>query len=289
MINQPSRNQFGFTIVEVVVTVVVIAILASAGYLYLAKRTGDANPLGAIQKTSTGLSLNPNCEYKDPDLCKFLNNFKDQKSYSISADSTDKDNVVSNVTMDIDGENYHLQMSQKGKVSYNVIVIGNTTYTLDTSDSKWWKQDAPESASNSASLKSDFSFKMPTNSPNAKPEDRTTFEKQGKEACGNVTCFKYRANEGGQVSTIWFDDSQYQLRKIEMTDADGNKSTIEYRYDNAKVTAPSPVKTAAPDQVIMPSMPGMATPTISQQDMQDLQRISNDVQMQMPSDGSTGQ
>ena len=54
-------------------------------------------------------------------------------------------------------------------------------------------------------------------------KDDTVYEKQGKEACGDRTCFKYKVTEPGStdVSYWWFDDRDYAMRKMRTESKNG--------------------------------------------------------------------
>lgn len=277
MINQPSRNQQGF-IIPIIVAVVVIVLAAGGAWYYLSHKTGDANPLSALQKTTAGLYLNPNCDYKDADLCKFLNNWPKQQNYTMAITSTDKDGAKSTGTFQIDGQTKtHLIMSGNDQ-SYNTITIDNTTYTKDPSDNKWWKQTI---TTDNTSSQDNFKFEVP--SATASAEERTTFTKEGKEACGNLTCFKYHSMTGNSMDSmeeVWFDDSQYLLRKIESMSTDGSKSTIEYSYDKVSISAPSPIKEATANQTIMPNGTTMDS-GMTQEQLDQLKQMSQQMMDQM--------
>lgn len=256
MINQPSTPQKGF-IIPVVAAIVLILVLAAGGfYYYLSQKTGDANPFTALQKTTAGYALNPNCDYKDPDLCKFLNNWKTESNYTMTMTSTGGDSGNSTTTFQVDGQDKtHSKILaesplDQSKQTYETITIGNTTYTKDSSDNKWWKQT---NTSTQAETADNFKFTVP--SATASAEERTTFEKVGKEACGKLTCFKYHTMTAGDTGMgyLWFDDTQYLLRKMELDSMDGTKTVIEYNYNKVAITEPSPVKEAKPDQMIMPN------------------------------------
>jgi hypothetical protein len=171
---------------------------------------------------------------------------------------TGADSGMTSGTFRIDGDDKsYTKLSVKnpdnGKTeAYETIIIGNTTYTKDASDGKWWKKVNKETSVDESTA-DNFKFEIP--SATASAEERTTFEKEGKEACGKLTCFKYHSMTGGssEMTYLWFDDTQYLLRKMEFISSEGEKSTITYQYDNVSVTAPSPTKDAKDDQIIMPN------------------------------------
>lgn len=244
--------------------IIVVALAVAGGYFYIMNKTGDANPLSALQKTTASYSLNPNCDYKDPDLCKFLNNWTKQTNYTMTLSSS---GAKGSTVFQIDGNNTHSKISADNQ-TYETITIGDTTYTKDTSDNKWWKQKS----STDDSTTDDFKFDVP--SATASAEDKTTFTKDGKEACGKLTCFKYMSMTGSNqdsMEELWFDDSQYLLRKMESTSTNGT-TTVEYNYDKVSLTAPSPVKEATAKQTILPNGQTMDS-GMTQEQMDAMQKM----------------
>src|SRR5690606_22982830 len=65
-------------------------------------------------------------------------------------------------------------------------------------------------------------FEADENTPENSLKD--TYKNLGKEACGDLECFKYQILDSAQSEAqtfIWFDTKEYKLRKIESTDAGG--------------------------------------------------------------------
>lgn len=160
------------------------------------------------------------------------------KTYSDAADL----NFVSEVQ--IKGEDFNtrdIESTPDGKETKHKIQLGNTTYVKDVSDNKWWKQtlepeDLPEEDGQEDAGPIDYKeeYFKPT----------LKFKALGKEACGNLTCFKYEQSDpglGGTFRTLWFDDKEYLLRKEKSTVAEFSVE-VTYSYDNINIIAPSPTK-----------------------------------------------
>jgi hypothetical protein len=152
------------------------------------------------------------------------------------------------VTFD-DGKTY--MKTEGGEFgNYEVISIGDTTYTK--AGDTWWKQTSKPAEQEVAKVE-DFKPQEPDES---KPEtEQPKYEKQGKEACGDLQCFKYKVVDPSSPNTnefIWFDDKDYLIRKQTTATAEGTATEITYTYSNISVSEPSPVKELAPNQYIMP-------------------------------------
>lgn len=263
----PKLNQKGIAPIAIVVAVVVV-LAAAGGYYFMSQKGGGPSIPGV-----PSLTLNPNCKHNDPNLCKFLNNWKNIKQFSVKSTTSVKSGPGSEVIFEINGEDkFHMMMSEGGKENWNVITIGDTTYTKDYSDNKWWKQES----SKKEDLKDQFDFKF-DESDDKEAEDKTTYKAMGEEPCGNMTCFKYQVinpDSDGDTEYIWFDNKQYLLRKQQIVSKDGTISTSEFNYSGVNISEPSPTKDAKEDQIIVPG--GGAIPAMSQQDKQDLENAQKE-------------
>ncbi|MDF2461317.1 MAG: hypothetical protein K0S68_720, partial [Candidatus Saccharibacteria bacterium] len=154
----------------------------------------------------------------------------------------------STLLMEIEGEKKsHMMTTSAGQESYNVITIDGTTYTKDLRDGKWWEYK-PQSTPTSDGFKESFDFK---DEEKDKPEtEKTKYTKIGKEACGSLTCFKYQVVEPGITGTsyIWFDDRDYQLRRMQTTE-DGEVNDMTFSYTKPNITKPSPIKQGNPGEM----------------------------------------
>lgn len=277
------NNQKGLAPVVIIVAVIVVA--AIGGFLFMQKGKMSTGTPGESNSTSSNgfsLSLNSKCELNDPELCKFVNNWKQLKDYSVTSTSTDKSKNQTKMMFELSGEDkFHITTSEGDKEAYNVITIGDTTYTKDYSDNKWWKQvtKKDESIKDKVSFNFDDSDKDTTK--DTKPEDKTSYKAMGKEACGSRQCFKYQvisSMSGDSIEYIWFDDKEYLLRKERTESKDGEVTESEFSYDAVKISAPSPVKEAGKDQVIIP---GGGSMNISEEDKKAMESAQKDAQNMM--------
>lgn len=263
-------NQKGLTPVVIAVIVAAVLVIGGGGYFFLSK-SGNAP---SITAGIPAVGLNPNCKHNDPDLCKFLNNWKEQKQYSVKSQTT-KGDSKSEATFEISGEDkFHMMMSENGKEGYNVITIGDTTYTKDYTDNKWWKhkQAKPEE------LTEQFNFDFDEEEGEA-VEDKTTYKKIGKEACGDRQCFKYEVVNPDMTDFkefIYFDDREYLVRKMRVEGKDGEVTESEFTYSGVNISEPSPTKEAEGGQVIVPG--GGAMPAMSEEDKAQLEQMKQEME-----------
>lgn len=232
-----NREQRGKSKV-LLIAVIAIILLVSVGAFFVSQKTGGSVVPG--MKTS----LNPNCIHNDPNLCKFLNNWATPRDYMMTSTSKMQGMTMESVYT-IQGDNFQMSSKHNGKENSNMITISDTTYTLDYSDNKWWKQTAkPEDMSEMEDMITDFSDESGEDMI-----DKTKYTFIVKEDCANLTCFKYEVEMPGSESNkqfIWFDDRDYLLRRISMVDTSGVTSDTTYSYDTIKISTPSPLKEGDP-------------------------------------------
>lgn len=264
-------KQAGVAPIALIIAVVVIA-AAVGGYFLLNKGGGVSVP--GLPKS---VALNPVCKFNDPDLCKFINNFKVIDNFSAKSITTDKSGSKSeSILENIGTDKTHMVLTESGKENFNVITIGDTTYTKDYSDNKWWKQVRPKITGTPENIKD-----IITNTE--APEDKTTYKKIGMEACGTRQCFKYQIIDPAVTDStdyLWFDNSEYLLRRQRSESKDGSATDTEMNYSGINISIPSPTKDATPDQIIIPS--GGSIPGMSEQETKDLQDAVKKAQQQVP-------
>jgi hypothetical protein len=99
----------------------------------------------------------------------------------------------------------------------------------------------------------DHDFETPKSDTPEPASQEPTYKKIGKEACGNLTCFKYEVVDPSSPGkqTLWFDDKDYQLRRMRI-ESEGTVSDQVFAYSSVSITAPSPTKDLGPNQYIVP-------------------------------------
>lgn len=258
---------------KALVGIAVAVLLVGCGVFFFTQSTNStSSPLAGIVKAP----LNPKCELNDPELCKFINNWPNVKSYTIISTTNDATGVKSESIFEIAGDNKsHILMKADGKDSYETITIDKTTYTKDYTDNKWWKQTyEPEKVDEFVKE----TMKETTFDDTKAVEDKTTYKSLGKEACGDLQCFKYQivyAEDTGTTDLMWFDDKDYLMRKQSTKDSEGNTSESIYTYGSIAISEPSPIKEG--------SAADMYTPQMSAEEKAQLEQIKKDYDIQMES------
>jgi outer membrane lipoprotein-sorting protein len=181
-------------------------------------------------------------EVNDKNLCKFASGYKlDGVAYHAKFTTTGSDGT-STSEMDTDSKtNTSMTTTQGGKELMASISLNGTTYIKDETSGTWLKYPpADNSAPKTDNPTSDV--KVDTNDITEK--NTITYKSLGKEACGNLTCYKYQVVDTTQPKSeqfIWFDTKEYRLQRWTNKDDQGTTDmTITYKSVNIK--APSPVK-----------------------------------------------
>lgn len=242
------------------IIIAAVVVVAGVGYYVWNKNKNSGSSSVSITGKPSG-----KCEYSDKDLCKFITNWKMNKYYTI--ESTDTSNGATNKSTIQYVSPDRFYMKAGGEAAYEMIMIGNTTYTK--AGDTWYKQTA-KSTDNSIKDNAKRDFKEPSDDNAAKTE----YKKLGTEACGSLTCYKYQVVESSTPDSktyIWFDTKDYQLRRTRTESANGGVSDQTMSYEKISINAPKSYKELGPNQYIMPgsteptSMPSMPTmPTTEQ-------------------------
>lgn len=245
--NDDERGIAHIAIIALVV--VVVGAVGFAGWRVTQKDKDGSASNSTSKEIAKEVAAECKKEIDDKDLCKFFTSWGNTKKFAITSTDTSEGTTTKSI-MKIDGENTYMKL--EGEMAYEVITMGNTTYTK--SGDVWWKQTAKTPDTDTPAVNSeDFKFEEPSkDTPEAQ---QTKYEKQGKEACGSLTCFKYKVVDPTNTDTteyIWFDDKDYLSRKTRTEDKDGSVSEQIYEYNDISVSEPSPVKELGPNQYIMP-------------------------------------
>lgn len=275
------KNQKGFAPIILIVAVLVAAAVIGAGYVIINKgKPGTAGILPKVQLPGA-VTLNANCKLNDPELCKYVNQAGQmtsafEKGFSGKSVTTMKDGKKTESVWEMQGSKSHFQSLTDGKEDANVIIIGNTTYTKDMADGKWFKYTA-KTAGEESSANSLFDInqlKSTIEDAVKEGEDKATYKALGKAPCGNLTCFKYQIIEpalGETTTYLYFDDRQYMIRMMEATSSFGT-TTSTFSYDPISINEPSPVKADERFNMYDPSVMEKIQGSTSSIDMEKLQQ-----------------
>ncbi len=241
------------------IIIAIVAVVAVGGY-FAFQKSGKAPSLSLPSM----VSLDPKCKYNDPDLCKYINRtlrgdyLANMYSKGVTKDKSGK--ATAEFVMEIDGAGKsHMSMKANGVDMMENITIEKTVYAKDFKDGKWWKQtvkEVEEARDDEVPVWTEDELKKQYE------EGKTTYKKIGKEACGNLTCFKYQQvgedlPDSQGTTYIFFDDKEYILRKMLVTHATGETTELTYEFGKVSVNAPSPTKDLPEGQnIYMMGLPG---------------------------------
>ncbi len=246
------RRQQGFAHLGMLIAIV--AVVALIGLIIW--RVWDAQQNSSPNNAAVQQAVaNANCTGIDKDLCKFFAGWKETASYRIiSTNVADGKTTTATYELAAGGKRSHVVTTIEGK-PYESIAIDNTTYIKDQSGNTWWKQTIePSKAQEPTAPKTDFTEPSSDNKQSDKPQP--TYKLIGKEACGNLTCFKYQMvdpSAADQTNYIWFDIKDYQLRRMRTEFNGGNSDDQTFSYNNVNINAPASTKDLGPNQVIDPN------------------------------------
>jgi len=267
-----NKKGFGFIPLLIVVAIVGAGVI---GYSVVNKKSGG-NSLKSLIPGK--LTLNSNCKYNDPDLCRYINRalsggyFKsDFVSNSVSTDGAGK-KTKSMMEFQANG-NMHFVTYDNDKDVMNMISMADATYIKDYSDGKWTK--TKKETGKTTSLFDPEAMKKNVEEELQGKDDTTTYKKIGKEQCGSFNCFKYQmmlADMSDSIQYFYFDDQEYLMRKMRTEDKDGSVSETTFEYKKVSITAPTPIKEET--GMGLPNIPG-GNETINQDQIKKIQEELN--------------
>jgi hypothetical protein len=264
-----AKNQQGIVhiglIIGLLIFVGVVALIAWRWWS--TQQTGGSSDSSAVQQAVA----NAKCDVGDKDICKFYTSWKASANYKVTSTDTREGQTATSTFESTDsGKRFHMVTTMDGK-PYETIHIDNVIYTRDA-NGKWWKQTVDTSKVDqykSSDYKYDFSNPEDTTTTATK----TTYKLIGQEACGNLTCFKYQVTDPSatdQTQYIWFDNHNYQLRRMRTESKDGSVSDQTFSYTGVTINAPASATELLPSQVVNP-LTGEVTTIPSQSDIDAMQ------------------
>ena len=230
--SKPKKSQL-----EIILTIVLIVLIGvGSGLVYFYSR-GDRTKSAA----NNAVSLNPICKYEDPDLCIFINGWKEVKFLTANSTSTFEGKPVKFVIKSAGDFRDQITSYEGETEQMNIITIGKDTYTKDMSDGKWTKstRSSKDDDASSEARRYDFDEKAEL------AEDKTTYKKIGEEPCDKYTCFKYQVIDpevADSTDYILFDNEDYKLRKTITLGPDNNEASSEFDFSRISIDIPSPLK-----------------------------------------------
>lgn len=230
-------NQRGFSKV-VLLAIIAGALVVGGGAYYLLTKDKD----NSDSSVNTNLTADSACSQylDDDDFCKYASNVAVKRNYKVTATTTTNEASTSTMIIETDDKGNNSSKITTGDNVIQSVTFNNTYYMLDTSDNTWIKY--PTAQTNPLEeTEIDFDFAEEESKP---AESRIQYKSLGKEACGDLTCFKYQMVDPSSSDSeilIWFDDQDYLTRKMTTKTTEGTMEMI-YSYEPINITEPSPVK-----------------------------------------------
>ena len=128
-ISAPAPSRKGLL---VLVIVLAVAAIATAAYFLLLRGGGAKTSL-----LSRVAPLSDQCKYNEPDLCKFINNWKKIKYFTATLTSTFEGKPIKHIIKSVGDDRSQIISVQGENEDMNIISIGNDTYAKDYTDNKW--------------------------------------------------------------------------------------------------------------------------------------------------------
>ena len=236
------KNQEGFAPIAIIL--IGVLVLGVVGYILTSK-----NKIGIV-----GTALNANCDLKDADLCKYVNQAMTGEYFKngviMTTLTTDKAGKKSESVIEMDGKNNTKMITlQDDKEIMSIIRLGTINYSKDLTDGKWWKYESKTDQKSETTDQKSEDIKEQVKKYTEEYKDKTSYKKIGKEVCGTLTCFKYQmtiTDMPDYTQYIYFDDREYLMRKTRMEDKSGMVSETSYEYKTVSITAPTPIKEGNP-------------------------------------------
>lgn len=240
MVRNLSRDSRGIAPVLIIVVIVAVLAAAGVGYFIYDRQKKDDLPANSSLTNQEASAIRDECKsvIDDENLCKFAVNWSGTKSYKMTITTTSQEGPSTTTLETDEQDNTSGVVSQDGKEVSAFITIGKTSYVKDLSDGGWFKY---ENNAETETTFEDLEFNFEKDLPEA---ERTQYKAEGKEACGNLECYKYQVidpKSSDSTTTIWFDTKDFLLRRVSSTAA-GSTSDITYSYEPVTITAPSPIK-----------------------------------------------
>lgn len=235
-----NTNQTGIAHLMLILAVVVLLGVGGVGYYVWNKSQEDKKSSASTLNQAAGDECKKSID--DKDFCKFVSNWSYGKEQKMTMTSGDESTVFET---DASGNTRMVSIKAGSEVAA-FISIGKISYVKDAATGNWTKYtseatDTP-SAEPNAEVEQEFDFEEEI------AKDTSKITAQGKEACGNLNCFKYLITDSAspdEETTVLFDDKDYKLRKMVGKTAEGSVE-FTFSYDVSAISEPSPV-VEAPD------------------------------------------
>jgi outer membrane lipoprotein-sorting protein len=238
-----NYNQKG--IAHLLILVLMVAVVAGIGFAgyKVSTRQKTTTKTNAQPVKSAAVTADQTClkQLSDADLCKFATNYNalDHTAYSMVMTSSDGTGT-STFKLSRDANGNDQGSFKSDSFSYEVIDFGNYSYSKDENGSySRYPKGSPDAPPADNPLKD---FKLSENNDYTEG-GKISYQKLGQEACGSVTCFKYKVvdkTDSTMNYTVWFDTKNHELRRMLYNDPSGAGGIdLTITYENVVIKAPT--------------------------------------------------
>lgn len=227
-----TLNQAGIAL-PIIILIIVVVLGGAGGAYYFVNKDKDSGPAVVNKEVSDKC----NEKLNDKDLCKLAASWNSSLSYTATIRSV-IENRTSTMTVKSDGKgNTESKTEVDGNPTADMIMLDGSIYSKTEGSDTWLKYPNDDPDATDAFSPDNFEIDFES-------DDLPTYTKEGKEDCGDRTCFKYTFTDeenGEGIFTVWFDDKDYLVRKISGGTAGGTME-MTYEYGNVTISEPSPVQ-----------------------------------------------
>lgn len=232
-----------------ITAIAILLVVILCGAIFTAtRRVNNTNRLANMETVEACKNF-----VDDETLCKFAasNEVNSSKPQVMTITET-SDTSTAITVIELESATKNKSTSHENGVEVDAsIVIEDSSYVKDYQDSVWAHYKDPNYQATDNLVKYDFTTETSTDVA----EFRNNYHAEGKEACGELTCYKYRIDDNQSTQTaegtndqttqattyLWFDDQDFILRRITVTDSSSTVNTL-FEYKEVKIEAPTPTK-----------------------------------------------
>lgn len=221
--------------------ILVLVVLVSAGVYYFFIKNNGTLVSGTPEEKATVKEMLANCKY-DQEVCNyFVAQAKAMENgVIINTVSTLDEHGASISEMKMQGNNIEVNSYKDDQLESSMVSFEGVTYFKDMRDNSWY------SVGNAEGNFGDPKENLAEIQATYDEEDQSMqIAKVGSEACGNLTCNKYKivtgVGEDESASYVWIDTKEHLARKMEFS-FEGGSNVMEYKYEAVQINKPSPIK-----------------------------------------------
>jgi hypothetical protein len=233
-----DSKQSGIAALAIIAVVVIVGAIGGVGYYVYSQNSSDSSSDRSLsQAEQKAIEAECTKEIDDKDFCKFASNFTLDGNYRMNVQSFGENEGTFLLELDSQGNSSIKAQSPEG--NYEFVQFNNATYSREDGSETWIKfPQSPETESITSGV-DELTF----DETDFADLDTSEYVNEGKEACGNLTCFKYRIIDSASpelVQYLYFDDKEYKLRKFSSIENGQLTAEGTLEYVNVVISEPTP-------------------------------------------------